>query len=70
MIQGVREIFEMIEQGKMVARGGGSGQAVNGGGGGDGGSGRDTTTTGKIVLIGKGMAGLPFEESLNAALCG
>ncbi|KAI4138977.1 MAG: hypothetical protein LQ341_004420 [Variospora aurantia] len=61
MIQGVREIFEMmvdqtppsrIEQGNVVADD-------------DGGAAK-----GKIVLIGTGLAGLPFEKSLAGFLRG
>ncbi|KAL8966399.1 MAG: hypothetical protein Q9197_006009 [Variospora fuerteventurae] len=59
MIQGVREIFEMIdqtppsrsEQGNVVADDDGGGAAK-----------------GKIVLIGTGLAGLPFETSLAGFL--
>lgn len=49
MIQGVRDVFEMIERG------------------GDGGV-RDAGRKGKIVLIGKDLVGLPFQESLMGAL--
>ncbi|KAL9612500.1 MAG: hypothetical protein Q9204_008955 [Flavoplaca sp. TL-2023a] len=49
MIQGVRDIFEMIEQG-------GDGEMEKG------------DRKGKIVLIGKGLVGLPFQESLMGAL--
>ena len=49
MIQGVRDVFEMIEQS------------------GDGGM-EKGDRKGKIVLIGKGLMGLPFQESLTGAL--
>lgn len=51
MIQGVRDVFEMIDQG-----GGGNGSGSVGKG------------KGKIVLIGKGLVGLPFQESLLETL--
>lgn len=51
MIQGVRDVFEMIDQG--------------GGGSGSDGLGK---RKGKIVLIGKGLVGLPFQESLLESL--
>ncbi|KAL9608046.1 MAG: hypothetical protein Q9204_009266, partial [Flavoplaca sp. TL-2023a] len=48
MIQGVRDVFEMIEQSV-------DGEMVKG------------DRKGKIVLIGKGLVGLPFQESLMGA---
>ncbi|KAL8682499.1 MAG: hypothetical protein Q9186_001446 [Xanthomendoza sp. 1 TL-2023] len=53
IIQGVRDVFEIIDN--SVAEGGRSG-------------GKAVTKKGKIVLIGKGLVGLPFEESLAEAL--
>ncbi|KAL8869428.1 MAG: hypothetical protein Q9198_007888 [Flavoplaca austrocitrina] len=49
MIQGVRDVFEMIDQG-------GDGSTEKG------------ERKGKIVLIGKGLVGLPFHESLMGSL--
>ena len=49
MIQGVRDVFEMIDQE-------GDGSTEKG------------ERKGKIVLIGKGLVGLPFQESLMGAL--
>ncbi|KAL9018025.1 MAG: hypothetical protein Q9180_008739 [Flavoplaca navasiana] len=49
MIQGVRDVFEMIDQS-------GDGATEKG------------ERKGKIVLIGKGLVGLPFQESLTGTL--
>ncbi|KAL8653613.1 MAG: hypothetical protein Q9210_001991 [Variospora velana] len=59
MIQGVREIFEMINQTPSRSE---EGNVAD----------DDGAAKGKIVLIGTGLAGLPFEESLVGFLekCG
>ncbi|KAL8727756.1 MAG: hypothetical protein Q9181_005593 [Wetmoreana brouardii] len=51
MIQGVRDVFEIVENSLS-------------------GAGEGKTDRGKIVLIGKGLAGLPFQESLIRILKG
>lgn len=51
LIQGVRDVFEMIDQG-VEGRGSESVEK----------------RTGKIVLIGKGLVGLPFQENLLDSL--
>ncbi|KAL9009968.1 MAG: hypothetical protein Q9173_005051 [Seirophora scorigena] len=50
MIQGVREVFEMIDQTASESEE------------------SNSATKGKIVLIGTGLAGLPFEENLARVL--
>lgn len=50
MIQGVREVFEMIDQTASEREE------------------SNSATKGKIVLIGMGLAGLTFEESLAGVL--
>lgn len=60
MIQGVRDVFEMVDMDDddSSTRGQGRGQPQPQAGGGEG----------KIVLIGRGLAGLPVEESLLGAM--
>ncbi|KAL9601463.1 MAG: hypothetical protein Q9219_002529 [cf. Caloplaca sp. 3 TL-2023] len=59
MIQGVRDVFEIIED--EVSRGEGRGKKREAVGEGE-------ERKGKIVLIGKGLGGMPFEGSLASAL--
>lgn len=63
MIQGVRDVFEMVDMDDdSSTRGQGRGQSQSQSqpqaGGGEG----------KIVLIGRGLSGLPVEESLLGAM--
>lgn len=51
MIQGVREVFEIVDLDREEGSQQGQGQGQ-----------------GKIVLIGRGLVGLPIEESLRFAL--
>ncbi|KAI4174860.1 MAG: hypothetical protein LQ346_008171, partial [Caloplaca aetnensis] len=61
MIQGVRDVFEIIDHtsSRSVAGSAVAGSAV---------AGDESTARGKIVLIGKGLVGSPFQESLERAL--
>ncbi|KAL8904064.1 MAG: hypothetical protein Q9207_003525 [Kuettlingeria erythrocarpa] len=56
MIQGVRDVFEIIDH--TSSSRGVAGSAV---------AGDESTARGKIVLIGKGLVGVPFQESLERA---
>lgn len=47
MIQGVRDVFEMVDMSSSA---------------------QDQGQAGKLVLIGRGLSGLPVEESLRGAL--
>ncbi len=58
MIQGVRDVFEIIDHTTSASRGvAGSAGAED----------ESAVGSGKIVLIGKGLGGVPFQESLDRA---
>ena len=55
MIQGVREVFEIVDIESNARSQGNQGESVDKQGG-------------KLVLIGRGMSGLPVEASLRSVL--